>query len=386
LQKVAVCGVCFVNEFFLGKTEVSVVPLDRNEFLFPYPEGLDHTSSRFYSANIEQNELSHEILKMVYPNFWHQLEQLFSLTHGAEDGLWKTLSLLRISGVRKIYLPVFSWGTYEIIAKNIGLSIGYFSCEQNQNFKNKVKNQVEYSFDFLDLSQKLTQEKKTCVIMIPSVNNPTGHNTTLECFQKSDAWKPFILGKHFILADCVYDTFCNSWFQSFEKYESWHNNLVVLGSLSKYFGIPGARVGFMMGYFSQKAKLNLGISRSSTSEALSALSQKVFFDKTRDEMIRLSNLYSSKLATNYWNFSVSEACFLLLYAKDSLNDKISFFEKENFDFVWETFNACNKATGVRPKLFFFEKRWFVRWTVGTEQNMLAAVNWMQHFEFVLLKI
>ena len=202
--------------------------LDRNEFLFTHPPkiiDIAQTQSddlARYSPRLGQQQLA-EALKNSFA-----LPYQPHLTHGAEDGLWKVLSLLRLR-FSQIILTDLSWGTYETLSKNLGYKIVTLTTPLQTS---------DTDLNALDLLLRAAGPASPTVVLMASPNNPTGHVIDPAGWQRLIAAHPH----HFFIADGVYSTFA----QELVAASTSAPNGVFVGSMSKFFGIAGLRVGWVV--------------------------------------------------------------------------------------------------------------------------------------------
>ncbi|MBI9046566.1 MAG: aminotransferase class I/II-fold pyridoxal phosphate-dependent enzyme [Anaerolineaceae bacterium] len=156
------------------------------------------------------------------------------VTTGAAQANFTTL-LTILQGEEKdaeiaVLLPNYMqiWG----IAKNLGVTVNTFSLKEEQ----------DWALDLDELEQAVTE--KTRLIAVCNPNNPTGHIFTpdemdgvVEIARKNDAW---------LLSDEVYagaelhrEDVTPSFWGRYEK-------VLAIGSMSKAYGLPGLRVGWVV--------------------------------------------------------------------------------------------------------------------------------------------
>lgn len=306
--------------------------LNRNEFHFEHPREV------LEAAMVKQEDLStyattesHSALATEVANLLNcDLGQL-CLGHGAEDLLIKTLCWLRLQS-RSILLSQFSWHNYRFISVGLG-----FECQE-------VPTGIEREsfYEDLDLFDAcLEKAHQTQVVLITSPNNPTGHTVSLEKLTALIEKFP----KHFFLVDLVYDEPCSK-FLELKKYK----NVFLFGSFSKFFGLPGLRVGYCVSSLLPPAyQLNLGLSPSALRATLAALDHYDTYLGFRKEMLRSVEQLRLRNSTRL-TFYKSFAPFVLMECHDVL-------DKTKVD------NAVLKI-GVEPKFFQFENKSFMRWGLG----------------------
>ncbi len=130
-----------------------------------------------------------------------------------------------------IVVPTFS--EYEFALKNVGCKIEFFPLKSRDDFK-------------LDVGKLLEKLKKTDLLFLCNPNNPTG-----QLISKADMLKIIDIARRkgvFVVVDEVFMDFVED-----EKKETLiqeatkRNNLFVIRSLTKFFALPGIRIGYGIG-------------------------------------------------------------------------------------------------------------------------------------------
>jgi histidinol-phosphate aminotransferase len=86
--------------------------------------------------------------------------------------------------------------------------------------------------------------------------------------------------QHTFILDPVYGHLSLESFAPFGVYA----NVFVLGSLSKFFGLAGLRIGYALGQrLPEGFSMHLGLSHHALNVSLAALNQKDYYQKNRDE-------------------------------------------------------------------------------------------------------
>ena len=102
----------------------------------------------------------------------------------------------------------------------------------------------EYSIDFEELKQKITD--KTKLIIINNPNNPSGRILSEEDLKQFE--KIISETNAYILADEVYEhiTFDGKQHQSFAKLKTLKDRVFIVGSFGKLFHITGWKIGYIL--------------------------------------------------------------------------------------------------------------------------------------------
>jgi histidinol-phosphate aminotransferase len=174
-----------------------------------------------------------------------------------------------------------------------------------------------YEIDLETIAESITDE--TTVIYLANPNNPTGTMFTTEQFERFYAKVP---DNVLVVLDEAYTVFA----QDFENYPNGlqydYENLLVLRTFSKDYGLAGLRVGVAVGPSKligalYKIRLPFDPNLLSHAAVLGALDDEEFIEKTRKvnrESLAAFRAAFDKLGINYTH---SAANFLMLIFADS---------------------------------------------------------------------
>lgn len=166
-------------------------------------------------------------LKNTISQYYHTSYNYLTLGNGAVELLYILCNLLQPKNAL-ILAPSFS--EYERAARSVKAKIEYYYLEEQDNF-------------VLDMENFVLSIKQKDILFIGNPNNPTGTILTSNSIEKiiSQAKK----NNCFVVVDESFIDFL----PDSEKYTSRHlvkrfDNLLVLHSLTKFYAIPGLRLGF----------------------------------------------------------------------------------------------------------------------------------------------
>jgi histidinol-phosphate/aromatic aminotransferase/cobyric acid decarboxylase-like protein len=204
-----------------------ILALDRNEyFCHHHPEVLAALRLAPENASTYASQQAHSELRQKIAELISAPQECVTLGHGGEDLLVKILVWQRRFASKLVRLD-FSWQTYVEIAQ--GLDFDVISVpvqETGAQFCTPLER-----FDAL-----LATLRDRAVVILNSPNNPTGHGV--------DAQRVFFLAEahpnHVFILDGVYDVPRSKHVETALKL----NNVIFVGSFSKFFGMPGVRVGY----------------------------------------------------------------------------------------------------------------------------------------------
>jgi len=150
------------------------------------------------------------------------------LTNGGIDALAIASHLFRASHVL-IPLPAFC--EYQRLAMNNGAEIKYIS---------PLKNKTEYLFDWENIKKNMVDG---CLIYLSNPVNPTGAAASKEEMIDFLVYAKEKMSK--VILDEAFIDYCPEY--SVRKIISAFDNALIAGSLTKFFAIPGLRLGYIYG-------------------------------------------------------------------------------------------------------------------------------------------
>lgn len=318
--------------------------LNRNEYHFP------HAPAVLASLGMSSDMLSHYVETAKQQDFGDALSSVLSvdeknivLGHGAEDVLIKTLTWLR-SGFEDVLTTSFSWTNYQFIASGLN-----YTCHKVQTQKT-----ADSFYDSLeDIDAFLSRSPRPLVVVLATPNNPTGHALSFEGVER-------LLTKysqHFFVIDCVYDNFRSQFLKLSDL-----PNVCIVGSFSKFFGMPGIRVGFGVSPSLPKAfRMNLGLAPLSIAVCQAALASLDFYQGNRAQMLELAGALR-RLSCDVFTVYRSEAPFVL----------VEFHTEPSVD---QLRNAA-ALSGVEPKIFEQSGKTWLRWGLAPRPIFNQIENYL----------
>ncbi len=251
------------------------IGLHKNEYFF------DH-SDKVLEA-IQKTSLYETNLYQCSGSFWDFAAKLaqtlglgqnsICLTHGAEDALWKLLAFLRTQSFQ-LLLPYGSWEFYDALGLHLKYHIQKFEMPCTPSLL------AESHPSLRTLEETLQAHEGPAVVILASPNNPTGLTLPLENLEN---WCVRFPQHHFLL-DYVYGDP-----KQIGDFPLFLPNLTVISSFSKFFGLPGIRLGFMVGTQVSQFGFGLGISPQSAICAQAALEDYNCYLKNRLEMLKFAH-------------------------------------------------------------------------------------------------
>lgn len=318
-----------------------ILALDRNEYFFEHPLAIRQACEPApdmlgrYARQSEQQAVSQAVASLAGVTTQEVL-----LGHGAEDLAIKLLTWFRRHTDVLVRLD-FSWQVYSDFATHLDYTI--LNIPTPTTAENTYTTPVEH------LDEMLTKLNCPAVVLLTSPNNPTGHATPAGSLAKLAARHQ----RHFFIVDCVYDNLASEhlpWVLS-------QPNAILLGSFSKFFGLPGIRLGFALGCKLPAAfHLPLGLQPWSLHAALAALQHTETYATNRRLMIDFAMQMAQRKPKNQsLTTFTSQTSFLLMRVNATPADTTR---------VHQALNACSETFRVRPKVFQHADQLFLRWGLG----------------------
>lgn len=267
--------------------------LDRNEFNFEPSEkvveaikNFDPKDLCFYTRIYDEGKKS--VVSVRLSEIYGVPEEQVLLGYGGEDILKNAVHYYLMKGDNKtILIPEFSWWYYNRIAGECGGNFEMYPLyEQDDTFAYNVDEVIEYT-------------NRICprMLLLASPNNPTGN-----CLSSEEIGRIMenIPSETMVLIDEAYASFITTDVDYIAPLVNKYNNLIISRTLSKFYGLPGLRMGFgFMGAghteFLSYANKYLGYNRFSEAVALAALDSDDHYRAVADKMEWDRQLFKKEL-------------------------------------------------------------------------------------------
>ena len=211
--------------------------LDRNEFNYaPSLEVLDAFKKFdinklcFYTRIYDKGKKS--ILSVFLSELYDIDEKQVLLGYGGEDILKQAIHcfLTQEDNNKTMLVPKFSWWYYKSIADEVnGCSLQYPLYEDGDTYK--------YDFGAI---LRMIAEKHPKILLLASPNNPTGNGLTPEALEELMKNIPFEV---IVVIDEAYASFVSTDTTYIKKMVMTYPNIIIVRTLSKFYGLPGLRTG-----------------------------------------------------------------------------------------------------------------------------------------------
>lgn len=297
--------------------------LDRNEFNFePSQEVVDAVRNFdtgklcFYTRIYDEGKKS--ILSVYLSGLYGIDERQVVLGYGAEHLLKMAVHFfLTDGGSKTMLIPKFSWWYYKSIADEVGgTTMQYPVYEDGDTF----------SYDFEGLS-RMAADTKPRLLLVATPNNPTGNGLTPDDLERLIAMVP---EQTVVIVDEAYASFVGTDNSYISRILQAHPNVLFCRTLSKFYGLPGLRMGFgfighsdCMDRFARYANMYLGYDRLSEDIAIAALKNDAHYRAIAGVMQEARDMYKAELgALDGFKVYRSTANFILVRYPIALKEKL----------------------------------------------------------------
>lgn len=326
--------------------------LDRNEFNFEPSQKVIDTIKNFdpkelcfYTRIYDEGKKS--VVSVRLSEIYGVPEEQVLLGYGGEEILKNTVHYYLTKGNNKtILIPQFSWWYYSSIAAEVeGVTEMYPLYEQDDTFAYNVDEVIEY-----------TNRIHPRLLLLASPNNPTGNSLTSEEIGRIMESIP---KETMVLIDEAYASFISNDVDYIAPLVNKYSNLIISRTLSKFYGLPGLRMGFgFMGAghkdFLKYANMYLGYNRFSEAVALAALESEDHYRNVAKQMEWDRQLYKKELG-DLPDFKVykSVANFILIKYPAEIKETLQkALAAENYKIKFMSdpgLESCVRITLGRPK-------------------------------------
>ena len=267
--------------------------LDRNEFNFEPSQkvvdaikNFDPKTLCFYTRIYDQGKKS--VISVRVSEIYGIPEAQVLLTYGGEDMLKNAIHyFLMKDDNRKILIPEYSWWYYSKVASECGGTFEVYPLyEKEDTFAYNVDEVIER-----------TNSVHPRMLLLASPNNPTGNSLTPEEIGRIMENIP---SDTMVLVDEAYASFISTDTAYIAPLVEKYSNIIISRTLSKFYGLPGLRVGFAFigaGHEQFVSYVNkyLGYNRFSEAVALAALDSDAHYRQVADDMEWGRQLYKKEL-------------------------------------------------------------------------------------------
>lgn len=311
--------------------EQELIFLDRNEFNYSPSEEViqalkdfDIKKLCFYTRIYDEGKKS--IFSVFLSELYGVDESQVLLGYGGEDILKQSVHyfLTQADGNKTMLIPKFSWWYYKSIADEVdGRTLQYPLYEEGNTFKYDIS-----------AIKKMVESEHPKILLLASPNNPTGNGLTPE---ELDELLSFIPKETIVLIDEAYASFVTEDNSYIGKLVNKYENLIISRTLSKFYGLPGLRMGFGfiskgLEKFIRYSNKYLGYNRLSEDLAIAALKSDAHYREVARMMNESREMYEKEIGV-LPGFKVydSVANFILIKYPIELKESLqAAFAEENY--------------------------------------------------------
>jgi histidinol-phosphate aminotransferase len=249
-------------------SEGRIVNLCFNENPYPPPERvIDAIMEEARKAN-RYPDSSYQLLKEKISQYTNLPVENIAVGSGAADIL-DVICKIVLDPFDKVVIPVPNYTMYIFLGMLRDASLKFIQTE-------------EPNFD-ITADEIISAAQEAKLVFLSSPNNPTGRTIgkrdLIKIIEETDA---------LIVVDEAYYEYCGKTVaDSVRKYD----NLIVVRTFSKFFGLAGLRIGYALcdekvAAMLEKARLPFNVSRIAQKAAIASLDEIPWFNKIRDEILR----------------------------------------------------------------------------------------------------
>lgn len=320
-----------------------IINLASNENPYPPPEGV---IDAIRNASIGINRYprpTYERLKDKLSEYTGLPAKCISVGNGASE-IFDNICKICLNPYDRVVMALPTYSLYILLSMLRDASLEFIETEP----KFEVEPDEILSIDDARL------------IFLCTPNNPTG-----KTIAKSDLMRIVEETDALVVVDESYQEFSGETIMN----EIDHENLIVVRSFSKYFGLAGLRIGYALSSeyiieLLEKTRLPFNISSIAQAAAMKAIDEREWYGRIRDEIIQ-ERAYVTRAIDDIPNFEAieSEANFILVNVSDEIN--IEEFE----DALCQRGIIVRDLVGV-PGL----KKRYVRITIGKREENQAIID------------
>jgi len=315
VNKLMNTGISLITPYVSGKPKEEVeekysvketIKMNSNENpIGVSPVALEYASQILPRSNIYP-EGSNKDLRAALARSFALSPDTIIIGNGADEIIYY-IAMGFINDGDEVILPEITFPIYDIAFKIMRAKIVTSSMDA-------------YTIDLDDMLKRIT--KKTKMVTVCNPNNPTGHSINKDEIERFISDVP---ANVLIIMDEAYMEFANTaeFPDTISMFKQGYENLFIIRTLSKAYGLAGFRVGFGIGNerlieILNRIKLPFNISLVSQYAALGALSDSAFLNETIENTIEERTVIYKALNKMGLSYVKSSTNFILIdVQKDS---------------------------------------------------------------------
>ena len=346
-----------INAYRPGKAEIgrikNIIKLSANESALGIsPKAKKVLSNKDLNISKYPDSKCKNLRKQISKVFKCDFKKI--ICGSGSDEIIQILCQLYLNPKDEVIVPEYSFLMYRIYAKIIGANVIF---AKEKNFKVSV----------IEIIKKVS--KKTKIVFIANPNNPTG--TYLNKSELLDLRKKLNEKILLVLDDAYFEYMQNKDYKSSLNLFKNMNNVVVLRTFSKIYGLASLRIGW--GYGSKKIidamnkiKPPFNVNQIAQATAIEALKDKNFVNLSRKHNIIWANKIKKFLnELNIFTNEVTANFFLLDFDRSKLSAKYVFRRLELKGII---LRSTEEGYNIKNKL---------RLTIGSAKENIKFINAMK---------
>ncbi len=317
---------------------LQMLNLHRNEYHFEHSPRVTQILNTAITHHLVSSYAERETLSTFVESLADKLAvspQQITLYHGAEDALFKLLGWAS-SRTMRVYTTTWGWAEYMRMMQGFNLNVHQTPLRSSAN---------QFFHPTEEFACELAKSSEPALVLLASPNNPTGHAiNTNEIVQLAHQFQ-----QHTFIIDSVYSEFGSKSFSLLAQ----ANNVVNLGSFSKFFGLPGLRCGFAVGKVPDAHAMALGPSPLAVAICTAALSDMDHYGRHWQTMQLTAKRLQSLETGKAGRFFKTAAPFVLFQCSERISE-VQIEEAE-------------KKAEVRGKVFPAQGALYIRWSLTSPE-------------------
>ena len=270
---------------------------------------------------------------------WNMPESYIALGNGAAELIY---GICRLSNVDTVYVPAPGFSEYAYAANSCGLQVKEYSLTYDAQ---------QHTFMYnLDLLIDTMKECTRSIVFIGNPNNPCG---TLWTHRNEELFHICKENHNYIVFDESFIDFLGDSF-SMRQYVKKYENCMVVHSLTKFYAVPGLRVGAMMGHPTVIEQVKASIPTWSVNHFAqvygeAAVLDRAYIESTREFLGREKEwLYTQLSALNVFELVKPSVNYIL----GRLNSKYSFGDLQDYLYSQSILvRDCSNYSTLGPNWF-----------------------------------
>lgn len=345
-----------IEDLMREKNIQKVVKLASNENpLGPSPKAIEAIKKHLNDLHRYPNPSSYKLVKALAEKFAKEPQQII-----CSDGS---------DSIIQYIITAFSNEGDELLTSE-GTFIGWYVNVDKLGRKSKLIPLNNYYFDLKRILENISG--KTRIIYLANPNNPTGTMFTKVSFEDFLSKVPADI---LVILDEAYTIYAQSNPDYPNGFDYQNENLIILRTLSKSYGLAGLRIGFAVGHQKlikelYKVRLPFEPNILAQEAAIASLSDDAFIEKTTEINGESLMLMEKKFKELEINYIPTSANFFLLIFHDEEYAKRFHSECLNKGLILRYLDSFGINNGIRINSGTMEETNFALNVISEIRNLL----------------